>query len=211
MKTKVYDVDLNSVEYFRNAIDNAIIEFCEKYDITDLSAETQNRFNACLKYIYERVFKPHGKYKADNRYNSALDYNNIDLVYGILEYYIYLCDVYSKTVSINGFSNLIGIDCSVIHDWKNGERRSLNPLYANVHKILDSERERSLSDLLGSSKRNPIGLLAILNHEKGWNLPGATREIKHVASVEDASTIAERYKARISDSSGISSGDNDTV
>lgn len=206
MKTKVYDVDLNSIDYFRNAIDNAIIDFCEKYNISDLSQETQNRYNACLKYIYEHVFKPHGKYKADNRYNSALNYNDIDLLYGVLEYYIYLCDVYSKTVSIKGFSTLVGIDYSVIEDWKNGVNRSVNPLYSKIHKILDTERERTLSDLLGSSKRNPIGLLAILNREKGWNLPGTSREIKHVASVEDASTIAERYKARIADSSGNSSG-----
>ena len=128
----------------------------------------------------------------------------------VLEYYIYLCDIYSKAVSVQGFSTLTGIDYTIIYDWKNGVNRNLNSLYSDIYKRLDGERERTLSDLLVSGKRQPIGVLAVLNHEKGWNLPGTSKEVRHVASVEDASTIAERYKARISDSSGDSSGDDST-
>lgn len=208
MKTKIFDADLNSIDYFTNAIDNAVSDFCEEYNIPDLKTETQNVFNGCLRYVYKRVFKPHGKYSVDNRYNSVLNYNDIDLFYGVLYHYIYLCDIYGKAVNVMSFSAMTGIHKSVIYDWYNGLVRESNPKYADVFKILDSERERSLSDLLVSGKRQPIGVLAVLNHEKGWNLPGSTREVKHVASVEDASTIQERYKARISDSSGNSSGDD---
>lgn len=202
MKTKVYDIDLDSIDYFTNAIDNAVIDFCEEYNITDLKNETQNVFNGCLRYVYYHVFKPTNRNKLNDKVNSLLDYNDIDLLIDVLNHYLYLCDRYSKAISVQSFCTMIGIDKTVIYDWYNGNVRNLNPKYSHVFKILDTERERSLSDLLVSGKRQPIGVLAVLNHEKGWNLPGSTREVKHVASVEDASTIAERYKARISDSSG---------
>ena len=95
---------------------------------------------------------------------------------------------------------MIGIDKTVIYDWYNGSVRNLNPLYSHVFKILDDERERSLSDLLISGKRQPIGLLAVLNREKNWNLPGSSREIKHVVASESPQQIAERYRARLADS-----------
>ena len=210
MKKIVFDVNFTDMAYIKNRIENCIDEFCEEYNITDLSSETQNRFNACLRYIYEHVFKATPKVKVDNRTKTLLDTDNIDLVLEVLEYYIYLCDIYSKAVSVQGFSTLTGIDYTIIYDWKNGVNRNLNSLYSDIYKRLDGERERTLSDLLVSGKRQPIGVLAVLNHEKGWNLPGTSKEVRHVASVEDASTIAERYKARISDSSGDSSGDDST-
>ena len=201
MKKIVFDVNFTDMTYIKNRIENCIDEFCEEYSITDLSNETQNRFNACLRYIYEHVFKATPKVKVDNRTKTLLDTDNIDLVLEVLDYYIYLCDIYSKAVSVQGFS-------TIIYDWKNGVNRNLNPLYSTIYKRLDGERERTLSDLLVSGKRQPIGVLAVLNHEKNWNLPGSTREIKHVASTEDVSAIQERYKARIADSSGDGSGDD---
>lgn len=95
---------------------------------------------------------------------------------------------------------MIGIDYGIILDWSNGVNRSLNPKYSQIHKILDSERERSLSDILLSGKKQPIGVLAVLNHEKGWNLPGSSREVKHVVTSETPQQIAERYRARLADS-----------
>jgi putative radical SAM enzyme (TIGR03279 family) len=62
------------------------------------------------------------------------------------------------------------------------------------------ELERTLSDLLISGKKQPIGLLAVLNHEKGWNLPGSSREVVHISAKEDAKAIADRYKAALTDS-----------
>ena len=191
--------DYSDAEYLKHKIDSAITEFCEEYEIENLVKESQNRFNACLRYIYNHVFKASNKYYIDSRSKTLLDINNIKLVYEILSYYIYLCDVYSKAISINGFSVMSGIDRTIIYDWFNGVNR-LNSEYANVFKILDAERERSLADLLISGNRPNIGILAVLNHEKNWNLPGSSREIKHVVTSESPQQIAERYRARLADS-----------
>jgi len=200
MKTKIYDVDFTDMEYLKNRIENAIEEFCEKYNIQDLKAETQNVFNACLKYIYNTVFKSPDQSSTKYKSKSIVDIDNLELLTALLDYYIYLCDLYGKAVNVSSYCSMLGLSRTVIYEW--GNRTRLNSEYNDIFKILDTERERSLSDLLISGKRQPIGVLAVLNHEKGWNLPGTSKEVRRVASVEDASTIAERYKARISDSSG---------
>jgi len=192
--------DFQDIEYIKNRIDSAIDCFCDDYNIQDLKTETQNVFNGCLRYIYNHVFKANNKLKQDDRSKTLIDINNIDIIIDVLNYYIYLCDVYSKAISIQGFSVLTGIDYSIIYDWKNGVHRRLNPKYADIYKTLDAERERSLADILLSGKKQPIGVLAVLNHEKGWNLPGASREVKHVVTSESPQQIAERYRARLADS-----------
>lgn len=196
---------LDEIDRYSSLIDNAVIDFVTENDISDLRKETQNVFNACLSYIYQHVFKP---CKDDYiRYpikNSKIDYDNIDLIYGILYKYIYICDLYSKSVNVLSFSHLTGIDITVIYDWYNKTLRADNPLYANIYKILDRERERSLTDLLASGIKQPVGLLAILNKEKGWALPGTTKEVHHVASVESPEKVAERYRSRLADK-----GEND--
>jgi hypothetical protein len=95
---------------------------------------------------------------------------------------------------------MIGISRTAIYDWNNGRTKELNSAFGNIYKILDKAREESLSDLLISGKKQPIGLLAVLNHEKGWNLPGASREVVHIPAKEDAKAIADRYKAALTDS-----------
>ena len=199
MGSRITIEDYNDIEYIKNRIDSAIDCFCDDYNIQDLKNETQNVFNGCLRYIYDNVFKPNKRNKLNDKVNSLLDYNNIELLIDVLNYYIYLCDIYSKAISVSSFCTMVGIDKTVIYDWYKGSVRNLNPLYSHVFKILDDERERSLSDLLISGKRQPIGLLAVLNHEKNWNLPGASKEIKHVVTSESPQQIAERYRARLAD------------
>ena len=186
------------MDYIKNRVEDCINDFCEEYGIVNLVKESQNRFNALLKYIYEHVFKSN----KDNRYksNSCIDINDIDLLNGLLEYYIYLCDLYGKAINIYSFCSMIGISRSVVYDW--GNRTRLNSGYNDIYKRLDAERERSLADLLISGNRPNIGILAVLNHEKGWNLPGASKEVKHVVTAESPQQIAERYRARLADSAG---------
>ena len=198
---EILEDGIDKLEYYCNRIDSAINQFCIDENIDDLKQETQNVFNACIKYIYKMVFKPIDKsLLRDSKCNSVIDYNDIELLTGILEYYIYICDKYSKAVNVVSFGNLIGLDRTVIYDWAKGDVRKLNPAFSNIYKTLDAERERTLSDLLISGKKQPIGLLAVLNHEKGWNLPGSSREIVHISAKEDAKAIADRYKAALTDS-----------
>lgn len=187
---------------------DAVLAYMDEFGIEDLRKESQNVFNGCLRYIYRSVFAPtKDKKPVDTRFKSLIDLNNIALIHGILNYYLYLCDIYSKAVNVSSFSNLTGIDVSIIYDWYNKVNRADNPEYSKIYKILDKERERSLSDLLTSGVKQPVGLLAVLNHEKGWNLPGTTKEIHHVASVENPEKIAERYRSRLADQ-GEKDGDN---
>ena len=198
---EILEDGIDKLEYYCNRIDDAINQFCVEEEIDDLKSETQNVFNACIKYIYKMVFKPVDKsLLRDSKCNSVIDYNDIDLLKGILEYYIYICDKYSKAVNVISFGNLIGLSRSVLYDWSNGDVRKLNSEFSDIYKILDAERERTLSDLLISGKKQPIGLLAVLNHEKGWNLPGSSREVVHISAKEDAKAIADRYKAVLTDS-----------
>jgi len=191
--------DYDDINYIKNRVKDSIKNFCEEYEIKDLKAEPQNLFNGLLRYIYEDVFMPKYHLKRDNRTKSIIDYNNIDILENVLELYLYLCDVYCKASSIQGFTTFTGIDESMIYDWNNGVYRELNPRYKAIYKRLDRERERSLSDILISGKRQPIGIIAVLNREKGWNLPGSTKEVKHVASSETPEQIAERYRAKLAD------------
>lgn len=193
---------------YKNQIDDNINRFCEKYGLESLINASQNTFNGCLKYIYQHVFKPtKRKVPADTRCKSIIDYNNIDLLFGLLEHYIYLCDIYNKAVYKGSFCSMIGIDLTVLYDWYNGSTRADNPKYAQIFKILTAERERSISDKLLSNSKSPIGLLGVLNHENGWNLPGTSKEVHHIATVETPEQIAERYRSRIADKGG-NSADN---
>ena len=38
------------------------------------------------------------------------------------------------------------------------------------------ERDERLSNKLVTGKQNPVGVLGVLNHHYGWNMPGARGE-----------------------------------
>ena len=101
---------MNSTDYilevFENDIDMYLNLFKEEQGIEDLRAVPQSVWNACLMYIQRHVFNNKAILKAPNicNSNSIMDSNynmyNYDLLYNILEYYIYLCNIYSKEISV---------------------------------------------------------------------------------------------------------------
>ena len=105
--------------------------------------------------------------------------------------YIDLCYEYDKEISILGFSKLTGINQDTFYDWGNQSSRP-SSLGCDIYKKLRQEREESLSNMLISGKRNPVGLLGALNRHYGWNMGqprGVSGEQKQ--SIEQ---IQERYK-----------------
>jgi hypothetical protein len=177
--------DGNTIEVFESDIDFYLNEFIEKYQIEDISKEPQSRWNAALMYIQRHVFpKGNNKLKLkDNIYNINLINNNpsncnvynYSLVNQVVDYYIYLCMVNDKEVSIIGFSNLTGIDPDTFNDWSKNESK-LNNSSFEIYKKLNQSREESLSNKLVTGKQNPVGILGVLNRHYSWNLPGVSRE-----------------------------------
>lgn len=178
---RVTDASENIVEVFENDIEYYLQEFCDKQNIDDLRQVPQSVWNACLMYIQKHVFNNRDLLKAEPVYNpnGLLDSNynmyNYDLLYNILEYYIYLCNMYSKEVSSMGYSKLIGISNEIISMWGNNSNK-LSSRSFEIYKKLTQEREESLSNKLADGNKNPVGILAILNRHYQWNLPGVSKE-----------------------------------
>ena len=114
------------LEVFENDIDMYLNLFKEEQGIEDLRMVPQSVWNACLMYIQRHVFNNKDLLKQNsNIYNSngIMDSNynmyNYDLVNDILDYYIYMCNLYNKEVSIIGFSKLTNIDDETINLWGN--------------------------------------------------------------------------------------------
>lgn len=164
---------------FDNEIEQALFEYCDKYGIEDMSKETQSRWNGALRFIYTRVFKGN-KQALKSRDNIAVDGNkipsnynayNYELVNNIADYYIYLCLVNSKEISIIGFSLLTGIDYQLMYMWGDNNNK-LSSLSFTIYQKLITMREESLSSKLADgSIKNPVGVIAILNRRYGWASP----------------------------------------
>lgn len=187
-------------EIFESAIHEYLQEYIDTHNIEDMHKEPQSRWNAALLYINKNYFKLHQDLlKAKNYSTGNLVYNNssnnnaydLDIINNICDVYIDLCYEYDKEISIMGFSKLTGINQDTFYDWGNQSSRP-SSLGCDIYKKLRQEREESLSNMLISGKRNPVGLLGALNRHYGWNMGqprGATGEQKQ--SIEQ---IQERYK-----------------
>ena len=102
----------------------------------------------------------------DSNYNMY----NYDLVNDILDYYIYICNLYNKEISIIGFSKLTNIDDETINLWGNDSNK-LSSKSFGIYKKLCQMREESLSNKLVDGKQNPVGTIAVLNRQFGWASP----------------------------------------
>ena len=200
---KVQDQE-QAIEVFENDIEVYLSEFCETQGIDDMKKESQAVWNAALMYIRRHVFNDKSILKSstplqgynnnnyDNQYsnlnNSNCNSYNIDTVSSICDYYIYICNLYNKGVTISGFSKLTGITEETIYEWGRDERK-LSSSSSYVYKKLSEEYENSAEAKLWGNK-NPVAVMAILNKRFGWNLPGVSRE----QSGKQALTAAELPK-----------------
>lgn len=176
----------NTIEIFENDIQMYLTMFCEENGIEDLKKESQSVWNAALMYIKRHVFNNNSVLKSstplsgynnnnyNNQYsnlnNSNCNSYNIDIVNSICDYYIYLCMMYDKEVSVIGFCNLTGISQDCIYAWANNARE-LSTSGNEVYKKLNQFREESLSNKLVTGNKNPVGVIAVLNRQYGWTSP----------------------------------------
>jgi hypothetical protein len=179
----------NGTEVYENGIYLYLDQYIEEHNVEDMHKEPQSRWNAALLYINKNLFKLHPEIlKSENRVSNTYDINIINTICDI---YIELCYEYDKEVSILGFCKLTGIVQDTIYQWGN-ETTRLGSSASEIYKKLSTEREESLSNMLISGKRNPVGLLGALNRHYGWNMgqPRGGITEKH-QSIEQ---IQQRYK-----------------
>lgn len=167
----------NEIEVFENDIDLYLHQFQDEQGIEDLRTVPQSVWNACLMYIQRHVFNDRDLLKQSNNIynsNSIMDSNynmyNYDLVNNILDYYIYICNLYNKEISIVGFSKLTNIDDETINIWGSNSNK-LSSKSFGIYKKICQMREESLSNKLVDGKQNPVGTIAVLNRQFGWASP----------------------------------------
>lgn len=178
----------SGVEVYENGISEYLDQYITDHQIEDMRREPQSRWNAALLYINKYLFNGSKEpLKVDGNINNAYD---LDLINNMCDIYINLCYEYDKEISILGFSKLTGINQDTFYDWGNGSSRPSSS-GCEIYKKLSREREESLSNMLISGRRNPVGLLGALNRHYGWNMGqprGGNNEQKQ--SIEE---IKQRY------------------
>lgn len=181
---------IDSIELYENDIEMLIDEFKDTYQIDNIQTMPQNTWNALLKYIYKHTFKLDNSILKDNSNNY-----NIEMCMYVCELYVQYCSLYDKEVSILGYSNLTGISETMIYEWGssnniyNNGKRKLSSRGLEIYKMLSSSREESLKNMLINGKRNPVGILGILNHSYQWNMPGVTHEKAQTVRLERADVV----------------------
>lgn len=198
-------------EVFENDIALYLKMFCEEQDIEDIRAASQSVWNAALMYIKRHVFSEssilklstplegyvNNNYTSDNNIyklnNSNCNAYDIDKLNGICDYYIYICMMYDKEVSVIGFSNLTGVSDTVIYEWGADDSRKLSSTGSAIYKKLNQYREESLSNKLVTGRQNPVGVLGVLNRHYAWNMPGVREDkgSKRVLTAEELPKLSD--------------------
>ena len=176
---RVKDANENiTVDVFENDILLWLGQWKDEQGVDDLCKITQQRWNAALYFIYKHVFKGKDELLRDktlfNNNSAALthcDRYNYQLCMDILDIYIHdMCMVYDKEISIIGYTTLTGISYQTVMEWGYRGIQSSSKAVEILEK-LQQYSEESLSDKLISSKSNPVGVIAVLNHRHGWASP----------------------------------------
>lgn len=221
---KIDKLKLDNAEHLIKMAEYYINKFCEEYSIKDITTISENRFKACLTYIYNHYFKLslYTDKKRAPAIENVIDYTDIGQLNAILKSYLYLCNVCDKIPSPHGFSLYCGIEEATLCRWYNEysnidininnidlydsddidiynsiiNNNSTIDIYDNstdfinsiksikdkdiyiksliafrykIVNILKSNKENALADRLASQTSGHIGIIAILNHQYGWN------------------------------------------
>lgn len=179
-------------EIYDTQIAACIDEYCRlaKPPIKEMKKECQNIWNGALMYTYKCLFK--GRDTLRDRRNieipGAVQKSNcnrydMDKLEEILWIYAFLCSTNDKEISRAGFSYLTGISTSTLDDWATNRPNRLSDAPFCFVKKIDALREESLSAKLSTAGNKAMGILAILNHQFRWNLPGVSKETTQRAAL----------------------------
>lgn len=179
-------------EIYDTQIAACIDEYCElsKPPIKDMKKEGQNIWNGALMYANRCLFKDRDilRNKRNIEIPGAVQKSNcnrydIEKLEKVLESYAYLCVVNDKEISRAGFSFLTGIPYDLINAWAVNKPGRLSDAPYRLTQKIDALREESLSAKLSTAGNKAMGILAILNHQFRWNLPGVSKETTQRAAL----------------------------
>ena len=160
----------------------------QEFSVDDVSKIAQSQFNYCLMYVRDRYIMHYlgiKKLMYGYSYDNILDDNKL---IDVFEYYIALCIKYNKHVCDYGFECFSGIDTSSITRWRVDKKASKEK--TEIAKRLVELNQESLKDFLADGKRNPVGVVAILNNLHGWSDKRIKHEIE--AAPESLAAIADK-------------------
>lgn len=130
---------------------------------------TQGQFNAGLMYIQDRFIQPLCLLKPQDNNNGGYVYNHDSLVIllQLVNIYINTCMLYDKHVCFIGFSLFSGVSTDTFDLWANDRKASRE--HIEIIKKIREFDEESLQDILVTGRRNPVGVVAVLNNKHGWS------------------------------------------
>lgn len=169
-----------------------IDEYIKLHNIESLEALTQMQFHAVLFYVFQHAFCKQDPKKYYRK--SILDYSNSELLYNLCVYYIYYLAIpNNKVISVYQYSAFVGLDWSVIYNWKDEK----NDIFKHrIYKMLYELRQQTISDkLLSDNYKSPVALIAVLNHEYNWSQNGSVIINNNTISANDLKSISSRYNA----------------
>lgn len=188
----------DGTEVFESDFDFLIAEACEKYEISDLTAEGQRRFKAVLSYIGRHMFGDRENLKESEIRNHHKKYDD-NTIWDLYIYYIDLCYRYNKLVSETGFELLLNIPVGTIHsNWNyvKGIDKPNRRIYT-IQKDIYKRREETLKDHAADNK-NIMGTFQVGRLEYGWDMPH-TRNDESSARALPASELPRLDQQREAD------------
>lgn len=162
--------------YYRNRISEEIVKFYRNCSIPKekIMDAPLNTWSACMRYVHDRCINRKDlmiPYCIGGNGSKAMSYkyddNIVDMLLGI---FLAECELFDKVPSVWAFAALTGIDLDTLEEWRiNYRHRELTPKRVGIMKKLGVARELALSNRISDGRRNPVGSIAVLNHEYSWN------------------------------------------
>ena len=161
--------------YFRNMIPALVCEYYEGQGIEtkDIVNAPLNTWSACMRFVNSACINKadiQEDYIVKERGLTAKRYNQ-EIIEELCNIFLAECEKYDKVPSAWAFSLLCGIDRSTLEEWRYGYKSGgkVIPSRSDIMKKVEGARENSLANRLIDGRKNPMGALACLNFQFGWN------------------------------------------
>ena len=156
-------------------VNTALSDFMTLNNIDDMTKAPQRIWSAASRYIGLHTFKHTDILK--RKYNvvngscmpSTCNAYDINKLAAVLNFYIYLCDVYNKAFTLDGGAAFCGTSDNYITE----NREKLTAAGCDPKKKAEESISRGILD----GKINPTGSIAYLNNKFSWG-QGAQNEQK---------------------------------